>query len=155
MQPKEKLKKPLSFSFKLISINILSFSLKNEQNLKNESNFVFGIGVQDKINIDKNTIEVITTVIIYSDKTKKTEIGDLKTSNIFEVKDMKMHIQKEDNIIGFPKVILASLVGISISNTRGILVAKAAGTALAKAIIPIINPTNMLRGTRAKRKTGK
>lgn len=142
---KEKTSKPLKIKLRLTSVKILSFSIKNELRIKEDNNMVFEIGVTNNTNLNKSSIEIIILVKIFLDKTKKIELGEVKTSNIFEVMNLKKHIRVEDKKNTLPEVLLASIVGISISNTRGILIAKAAGTVLSNAVIPVINPSELIR----------
>lgn len=149
-QLKQKTNKPLPISFRLTNISILSFSVKNAVKVNEINNSVFEIGVTNNTNLSKNKIDVIILVKIFLDKTKKIELGEVKTSNMFEIKDLKKHILVENKKSKLPEVLLATIVGISVSNTRGILIAKAAGTILSNAIIPVINPTELIRGQQVK-----
>lgn len=150
MSPKKPLKKSdkesrSSISFRLISINILSFSIKNEDVPKKKLEFVFELGIQTKTDLKKNIMEILTFIKVFSDKSKKIEMGEIRTSNSFLIENMKDVIIIESGKEKIPEMLLASLVGISISNTRGILFARAAGTILANAIVPVINPTELIR----------
>lgn len=135
----------IPMTFRLVSINILSFSIKNEDKIIKESDIVFEIGLENKTETKNNSIEVFTLVKVFSDKNKKTELGEVKTSNLFEIQNLDKLVVIEDKQSKLPEVLLASIIGISISNTRGILFAKAAGTVLSKAIIPVLNPTELIR----------
>lgn len=139
-----KVNKEISISFKLETVSVLSFSVRNEVQIKNEKNIVFEIGVANKTNTLKSIVEIIILVKVYSDNSKKNEIGELRTLNTYKVKDLKKLIKSENNKIELPKVLLASIIGISVSTARGILIAKSAGTILSKAVIPVINPTELI-----------
>lgn len=135
-----------NISLRLSSLKILSFSVNNDSKLKSIKNIIFSLGVKMKIDSNNNRVEVVVIVKVFSEKTKKTEIGEVITSNTFEVKNLKRHIKdSNENFNTIPFNLASSIVGISVSNTRGILITKAAGTILSDAIIPIINPSELIK----------
>jgi hypothetical protein len=133
---------------KIISINIIGNEIMSKKIISKK--FGFELGFKSNIIQSKSLIAIFTNVKVYSDKEAKILLGEIKTFNLFRIKNLSKFLIKEENKFKIPEFLLASLLGISISNTRGILVAKASGTILENAIIPVLNPTAIIRNSKVK-----
>ncbi|MBI5403446.1 MAG: hypothetical protein HY959_08590 [Ignavibacteriae bacterium] len=137
----------LNVTYKIIKVKVLSYSvLYNEDILsgKRKPDFVFDISITNNIKFDLKTTEIIASVKVYTDSDKSELAGEIKTLNEFEVINFDEVIKKEENKINIPTNFLATIIGLSISNTRGMMIAKSTGTILENAILPILNPFDII-----------
>ena len=140
--------KDISITYSIKDCKVLSYSSVYYQPIAEKNfihDFTFQITTTHSIIPEKKFIQLITEVKIYFDPEKVTQLGDISTVNIFEIKNFDEVVKKDDKGIYLPLQLMAMFVGLSISNTRGMLVAKAAGTCLQNAIIPVLNPTELLK----------
>ena len=74
---------------------------------------------------------------IYFDETQTELLGSIRTKGEYVIENFSEMIGVSN---GVPLPTMASLAGIQISTTRGMLKLLSAGTDFEEAIIPIINP---------------
>jgi len=107
----------------------IEFALKIEMNIESD---LFGLHV------------VVRYKYPVGEDVKK--IIELSSFNNFGVKNLKDIIElKENNEFNDKVGILPTLLSISVSSLRGILVAKTAGTILADCPLPIFNPADLCK----------
>ncbi|WP_372756294.1 hypothetical protein [Labilibaculum sp.] len=135
MENKELLRR---FPFKIVDLKTNSFS---EQNLSEEEiqdfdpnlvefNIQPGFGFNKKLNLIK-----VNFVITYL--YKKKEILKIDVDTVFEF------VKKEDLDLE-NKTILATVLGVSFSTIRGIILNRTIGSFMNKIYLPIINPTEII-----------
>lgn len=126
------------FPFKIVDLKTNSFS---EQNLSEEEiqdfdpnlvefNIQPGFGFNKKLNLIK-----VNFVITYL--YKKKEILKIDVDTVFEF------VKKEDLDLE-NKIILATVLGVSFSTIRGIILNRTIGSFMNKIYLPIINPTEII-----------
>lgn len=94
--------------------------------------------------VDKNEA-VVTISINGSIKSTNEEFVNISVRFIFEVKNLKDFVEEVGGKITFmeksnEKNLLASIVGVSYSTMRGILITKGAGTILQTELLPVLDP---------------
>jgi len=140
----------ISFSIKNIFVTKFSLDLKEElirlQNEKPEyNNYTFEVNVVNQGYIKENMLNSIISMKVFMDKEKKTELGNISISNIFEIKNLNDFVNEKENTLNLPATFESSIIGISLSHTRAIFVTKCAGTFLQNAVMPILNPSEFLK----------
>lgn len=133
----------INLSVKILTIKLDDFKLAevvpavlvNNFN-KDKIQFEFNIGMN--LDLVKKNIHIDLSTQLFADEEKKINLGFLKTSGDFEVANI------EDIVKGYegkvPNVILASLIGVLLSTSRGFLILKSEGTIMEGVIMPIMNP---------------
>jgi hypothetical protein len=140
--------------YSLNNCKILSFSsIYNKEIEKNNfiHNFTFEINHTRTIKPENNTIEIYLNIIVFLEPEKKTFLGEISTLNIFGINNFDEVIQREGEGFKSPLILMAMFLGLSLSNTRGMLLGKAAGTCLQNAILPVINPTEFILNSEQKK----
>lgn len=140
----KKIEKPATFRIFDIKLNSFQESKPDFDIPKNYKNFTFEVSVSSRINLEMSLIDIIVTVKIFIDKEKKNPIASIDTSSIFEVINLNEVMIKENQVIKIPEILVLTLIGISISTTRGMLIAKTSGSILQNAFIPVLNPSDFL-----------
>ena len=128
------------------NINLNDRFAKIEQEAGGKFNaFTFEVSCFNKSIVPENLINVEVTVKVFLDVEKKIELGNLKIGNIFNVKDLNLFYDAKENKLDLPVNFEATLIGISISHARAILMTKCAGTFLQNAMLPVMNPMDFLK----------
>lgn len=122
-------------AFDLVSFNVEERSVDAKEVHSNKINFEVNIDIQIADALKK--IVLICSVQIFSDEKKKDLLGTIRTKGEYIIENFQ-EVKTEGN--GIPIQIMASLVGIQVSTTRGMLKLLSKGTVFEQSIIPIINP---------------
>lgn len=142
--------KNIEFTIKGILVTKFSLDLKEEliKRQAQEPNFneyTFEVNVLNQGYIKENILNSMISMKVFLDKEKKTELGNISISNIFEINKLNEFVNEKENSLNLPDSFEASIIGISLSHTRAIFVTKCAGTFLQNAVMPILNPTEFLK----------
>lgn len=142
--------KNIEFSIKGILVTKFSLDLKEEliKRQAQEPNFneyTFEVNVLNQGYIKENILNSMISMKVFLDKEKKTELGNISISNIFEINNLNEFVNEKENSLNLPDSFEASIIGISLSHTRAIFITKCAGTFLQNAVMPILNPTEFLK----------
>jgi len=131
--------------YKLSEISVTSFDLKFKPEFANEKiDYTFEINVDIGIVVEKKGITFKLDIIVFSSKSKTKRIGGIETFFGFEIENFKEIVKKDKNFFRVPASFMLSLLGISISTSRGILHSKFSGTFLHFVFLPIINPFDLI-----------
>lgn len=103
-------------------------------------NFTFEITCVNNAIIPENLVNIQVIVKVFLDIEKQKQLGLLSLSNMFFINDLKRFANDENKTYTLPPDAEASLVGISLSHSRAILLAKCAGTFLQNALLPVMDP---------------
>ena len=150
-------KNNINISYKLVKVKILSYSVLYFEDIilgKRIPNFTFEISGAQIIREETKTIDVMTTVKVFLEPDKKELAGEIKTLNQFEIFNYNEVLKGKNNTANIPKEFLATILGLSISNTRGMMIAKSTGTILENAILPILNPFDIIKNIFKDQKHG-
>ena len=69
---------------------------------------------------------------------------DIQVENLFEISNLKEFINK-DEIMILPPKLLTSIIGMSLSHGRALLLKNTAGTRWENIVLPVTNPENVAR----------
>lgn len=123
--------------------------LKSELNLPANSNaplinFNFNISVESRADAANKLVFVIVHVKIYNDD-QSMILGALSLSCIFEIANFEHVVKVEtDGQLNIPQGLINTLNTISISTTRGVMFSIFKGTFLHGAVLPIIDPRELV-----------
>lgn len=140
---KEKLLQEISLTFKIMDLKLIDFhaqtslpeKLKKKGLNKDNIQFEFNLGVH--VNPSKKLIRIDLNTNFYADPEKSILLGDLSSSGEFEIFNLEDILKDFEGKI--PNVIVANLIGIVVSTTRGFFILKTIGTVLDGVMMPIIN----------------
>ena len=139
-------KNALDIRFKIKSYRIVKFNFNTsinevieieKENLK--YNFKSGFSIRREL----NQIGVLLGVDINLDRGQPINIFNSEFEYIFEIDDISK-FKHDDKSMTIPDQFMITLVSISFSTTRGIILGKSAGTILDKIIMPLIDPKKLL-----------
>jgi len=119
----------------LISFNVENVDLPNPIAPEKVS---FQLGPEVNLTAEKKEVVINLTVSIYSDESRKILLGSIKTRDEFEIQNFQEILNLNNN--KFPPNLVAALIGVTISTTRGMLIFLSKNTPFEKAILPIIDP---------------
>ena len=136
----KEIKSPAEVKVKIKAIELIDFTLKHPSKEKLiPSQYHFNLNITHKINNEQKSVFVITNIDIFHED-RKTQLGNIRSSCIFEIPNFNEFIPEKDNKPDFPEDMIHMLNSISLSTTRGVMFSKFRGTFLHNAILPIINP---------------
>ena len=141
---KEKEIRKISLSMKIIDIKLVEFSILKDlppnyaDTGLDRGKVQFEFNVNIHIDALNETIRIELNTIFYAEEEKKTVLGNLSSSGDFKALNIAEIIK--DFKGKFPNVVLASLIGVVLSTSRGFLILKSVGTIMEGIIMPIINP---------------
>ncbi len=141
----------LKITFRIDICKILSFSAIYNEELEKKnyiSDYTFEISINQEIDKSKKTVSYKSDVKIYLDPKKEIFLGYISTLNVFTILNFEdiVKVNDKDRNFGLPLPVASTLLSLSFSNTRGMLVAKSEGTSMQKVILPILNPVKFLTG---------
>ena len=149
----EKPLKEIKFSMKISKIELDKFELvqvlpidlaKGLDLTKIQFEFNIGIGVD----IVKKTITIDLTTVLFAEEGKMNKLGEIISSGIFDIENLEEIISEGAGKI--PNMMLASLVGITISSTRGFFILKSKGTFVEGVMLPAIDPMTFFKSSSIK-----
>jgi hypothetical protein len=131
-------------------INEVSFTFKPipipEEQVVFGKNLLYAIGLDIKLDLTTEIIK-LKLLVNYSLADINDIILSLESEVVFHVINLKAVTKKEDNQknININDEFLATLLGVCIGTSRGILSTKTKGTIIAKYPLPILNPNDILK----------
>ncbi|MFC5270988.1 hypothetical protein [Adhaeribacter terreus] len=134
---------------KLTQFNVNDIS-EESFTVKDIETYNFNINAESSMT-EKHLIRIIMDVSISTNiKGIDYPLGKMKTQHIFQIKNIEELLSLNQDSekankshVDLPDVIGATLIGLSYSDTRGMLISRAAGTILSKVILPVINPNRL------------
>lgn len=82
--------------------------------------------------------------VLLAKKRKAKKSGMIGTEFVFQVEDWGDWLREMEDDLAIDPTFVTTLGGVAYSTTRGMLMARAAGTILEGCILPIIDPTDLL-----------
>jgi hypothetical protein len=138
----------MNFSFRLLDIIVPHFSFSTPKNFKiPEPEYQYTIEIGSGIHFDegKKLIVITLNFRIYTNSKKESLLSELITQFLYEIENFNEVIKKEkSNEFTAPDVLLHTLLGISVSTTRGIFMERNSGNFLNKVFIPIVKPADLI-----------
>jgi len=139
--------KHFNLSLRIVSYKIFKFSYREPEQRKIEperEDFKIDYSVRSQIILDKNLVSIRIGIIISTKDEPPLEVGELDVVYFYEVKGLE-YLPQDENGLFIPDHFLVTLISLSISTTRGLLLGRGAGTLLEKIILPIIDPKLLLQ----------
>lgn len=107
-------------------------------------NLNLGIGFRFDVNLELGILKFYTSVN-FTIKEQIEPIVELENEIIFEIPDLSSVVKLENGEqLQVENQFLATLAGVCIGTTRGVLAANLKGSPMAKFPLPILNPTEIL-----------
>lgn len=134
----------ISITFRIKEIELLETELKTPaQQLPENALFHFEINIEHRVNVELNLIIVFCTVNILNES-KGNQLGMIKVACVFVIENIQEFIDPETKAINLQLPFLTSLNSITISTVRGVMFSTFKGTFLNNAILPILDPTQLV-----------
>ncbi len=148
MKTMEQATAEINLSVKILNIMLEEFYLKDKLPIqvaksldKAKIQFEFNVGMN--VDVAKKTITIELKTNFFDEEKKKNNIGHMNSKGIFEIANLDDITSKTEGKL--PNVVLASLIGIAISSTRGFLILKSEKTFMEGVIMPVINPMSFFQ----------
>ncbi len=126
----------------LLKIEEISFDF-NSQSLKTRSNFGLSIGHTLMYNLEDKMLKLELRFIIHSEEDEV--LVSLETAYHFFIDNLDDFYElNEDNKPIFNQLIIATILGIAISTSRGILFEKLSLNGVGNIILPVVSPQKIL-----------
>ena len=132
-----------NFSIQLKKMNLLDVKLNQpEQPLPDNTKFNFNLNIAYNVNENKEIANIITTVQVFH-QDNKTLLGSIKSNCAIFIQNLANYID-ENKKISLPDELITSLNSLAISTTRGMMFSEFRGTFLHDAVLPLLNPKNVM-----------
>ncbi|MCA6434798.1 MAG: hypothetical protein IM574_14450, partial [Cytophagales bacterium] len=126
----------------MIEASCLSFSV-NSSNLEEVKGFSFDFSANTKADIENRIILIHLNIDIYVETAineNKFKSGAFEFGFTYRVENLEENIQIESEHKSLDKILHMSILGISFSTARGMIIPMTANTIIDRAYLPIINP---------------
>ena len=140
----EKEIRKINLSIKIIDIKIVDFSALKDlpsnyaDSGLNRDKVQFEFNAGTNLDVSNKKIHIDLKTIFFAEKEKKTVLGNLHSTGDFEALNLAEIINDFEGKL--PNVVLANLIGVVLSTSRGFLILKSVGTLMEGIIMPMINP---------------
>jgi hypothetical protein len=132
--------KAISFESRILDISLINFKVFHKKNVKvNKNDFAFEFNIKIKLSPSIKSIEIDSSINIFSDQTKDLLLADIASVGKFEILNYEEIIKEYK---GMPNPIISVFIGVLISTTRGFLILKSKDTLIDGALIPLSNPNS-------------
>ena len=124
----------------------------NFKNKFNPTKAAFRIDMRMAIFEDLEILELILQIVYKNiEDRQEYDLFGITTSHKFKMLELKQHLTKDEKgQYQVPNQILASMLGISLSGTRGMLSLLNNNDDYRKIVLPVMNPTEMLKNLNKK-----
>ncbi|MEX0822689.1 MAG: hypothetical protein WD021_11120 [Rhodothermales bacterium] len=79
----------------------------------------------------------------------RIDVAGISTRTTFKFRDLAPLLEENENEINVPDPVIASLLGVAVSTTRGILIGMSCDSLLSSNPLPMLSPMDMLRQMKA------
>ena len=132
-----------------IAFNLMPITVPIEQ-LRIGENLNIALGFRFEVEA-KNEIFKFFTLIQYSINEIIDPVVSLESEIVFEIQNLQSILNFENkNHLQIDNNFLATLAGVAIGTTRGVLAANLKGNPMAKFPLPILNPSEVLKNLSAE-----
>lgn len=130
-----------NIDFQIKAVELLDSEIHTPQiQLPQKIDFIFDISLEQRFSLEKDLIIVVCSIKTFRPDTPEQTLGFIKSSCIFEVKELGKFI-KNKNEVKLSKDFITTINSVSISTTRGLMFSVFRGTFLHSAVLPLINPS--------------
>ena len=123
------------------NIEINQIKIAPQPKTFNPENYEFQLNVEHLFNVEEETIMVVTSAIVSSDK--KEELAEIIINVFYRVENLKNFENKKEKKMEFPEDFATAINAVSISTLRGIMFSQFRGTYLHNAFLPVISPKSL------------
>lgn len=114
------------------------------------ASFNFTINSNQGVDFENALIRVELHIAVEARRTDTEvpaeSVGELRTETVFQLQDMASLTQPQpDGSRALPELVGATALGLALSTSRGVLLMLSANTVLRQAILPVVNPLQLLR----------
>lgn len=125
-------------------IKEIEFFINEDITLKNPQEFNIRFELTTNIILAENYVEMVLSAI-FSAGSDDNVFLKIRTSNLFIILELSSFHNVENDSFDIPDNALVTLLSLSISHTRALLAKNSIGTKFSELIIPIVNPTEVLK----------
>lgn len=130
-------------NFQLENIELSKmFIAEQPENLDSER-YHYNISVNHRFNLEAEVIAVIASVDILAEK--KHKLAEIGINIFYKVENLKNFENRKDKKMELPADFLTAVNSVSISTLRGVVFSQLRGTYLHNALLPVIDPKNLLQ----------
>ena len=135
-----------NMEFRIVGLDIIEQSINQPQSvISSSTNFNFSINVESKVDKSKKIVAIFTAIQVLGETNSKP-LGQITTSCAYEIINFNEIVKEIDgDQIEIEEQSLSVLNLISLSTTRGIMYTVFKGTYLHNAILPIIDPAQLIK----------
>lgn len=125
------------------ALDLVSFHVfeKPEDLVVDPAKIIFEIHIQLNLNAAESKVTIVNPVEIFADASRALKLGAISVKAEFVIENFE-EVQVNNEL---PVPVAATLIGVLISSTRGMLKLMARGSCFESAIIPILNPLSFLQ----------
>lgn len=136
-------------AFKNININtedLLIFNINSESNIQinieDRENINLGIGHDIQNNLEEGKIKIVLSIQL---ENGKDNFATFEITTFFQILNKENYLIEFENDILFHPQLITTILSISYSTSRGIILEKLKNTFWKDLILPIISPTKLLQ----------
>jgi len=136
-------------NFKLDKLNMieascLSFSVNNKIE-EDITGFSFDYDANTKVDVENNLILIQLGINVSANaESKKIEAGKFEFGFAYRVENLEETFEEIEGRRKLDQTLQMSILGISFSTARGMMLVKSSNTILQNAYLPIMNPASLL-----------
>ncbi len=130
--------------YQLKAIELVEVRIEPVLTEEKPKEFHFNLSLEHRLVPEQKLIVNMVEITVYGDD-KKNILGSVKTAYSYLVNNFDDFVSKEKDKADIPENFLTLLNSVSISTTRGILFSQFRGTRLHSAILPILDPSTLVK----------
>lgn len=127
--------------FQIENIEINQITVLPQPQTFSPENYEFKLNVEHLFNVEEETVMVVASANIFSDK--KKHLADVKINVFYRVENLKNFENKKEKKMEFPEDFTTAINAVSISTLRGVMFSQFRGTYLHNAFLPVVSPRSL------------
>lgn len=153
------MKKDQNLKVSIVEINEISYKQSHSPIPMDQivfgENLIFGLGFNFNIDLENDNFK-LSSLIRFIIEGFEEPIIELETEIIFDITNLSNVVKKEkEGEFDIDDSLLATLTGVSIGTSRGILAKNTKGTPFSKYPLPLLNPSEILKDIENRNKESK
>lgn len=127
--------------FLIENIEINQITVSPQPQTFSPENYEFKLNVEHLFNVEEETVMVVASANIFSDK--KKHLAEVMINVFYRVENLKNFENKKEKKMEFPEDFTTAINAVSISTLRGVMFSQFRGTYLHNAILPVVSPKSL------------
>lgn len=127
--------------FQIENIEINQITVSPQPQTFSPENYEFKLNVEHLFNVEEETVMVIASANIFSNK--KKHLAEVMINVFYRVENLKNFENKKEKKMEFPEDFTTAINAVSISTLRGIMFSQFRGTYLHNAFLPVVSPKSL------------